>query len=300
MIVSQDLTLQDLLAWQSRARGIIAPTIKSRTLAKQGVHSALSFGRGIEFAECRHYHPGDDIRHIDWRVTARSTKVHTKTYHSEQDCSVWLVTDLSPSMRFATRNAFKSVIAAHLAALHGWLALNQHDRTGGIVFNHYNAVFCPARSRKQGLLPYLNALVDFAIDTHDAECSYTLNDALNELSPYVQTGHAIVIISDFYKLEQVAQTLLNLRQIADISLWCVRDPIECAVPPPGQYPICDDTQAFILDLTGITNRKTYQAMIDEKNAALATLCETCALQPHYASTDEPPWQWTLSTLGDVP
>ena len=97
-------------------------------------------GRGMEFAEARPYQPGDDVRHIDWRVTARTVRTHTKLYREERERPVMLVLDQCRQMFFGSRKRLKSVQAARIAALMGWRALLRGDRVGAILFSeklHY-------------------------------------------------------------------------------------------------------------------------------------------------------------------
>ncbi|HEY6130551.1 MAG TPA: DUF58 domain-containing protein, partial [Halioglobus sp.] len=92
-------------------------------------------GRGIDFEEVRSYQPGDDIRTIDWRVTARTGSAHTKLFREERERPVMVVIDQRGSMFFGSTHCFKSVLAAQLASLLAWSALHGGDRVGGLVFN---------------------------------------------------------------------------------------------------------------------------------------------------------------------
>ncbi|MBE9568426.1 MAG: DUF58 domain-containing protein, partial [Proteobacteria bacterium] len=108
----------------------------SKIHAKQGGAYLSSFkGRGMEFDESRIYQAGDDIRNMDWRVTARTGTAHTKVFREERERPVLLWLDLNASMMFATRNKFKSVIATELASLIAWSAARNNDRIGGLIFS---------------------------------------------------------------------------------------------------------------------------------------------------------------------
>ncbi len=111
----------------------LAPQRRVMT-TQTGPYASPFKGRGIDFAEVRAYLPGDDIRNIDWRVTARTGQPHTKLFREERERPVLLLVDLGASMRFGTRVAFKSVLAARAAALLGWAAVGHGDRVGGVVF----------------------------------------------------------------------------------------------------------------------------------------------------------------------
>ncbi|MCP5115543.1 MAG: DUF58 domain-containing protein, partial [bacterium] len=142
--------LEDLAALELKARGFTF-------LPRQPIHSILSGrhasrlrGRGLNFEEIRRYLPGDDIRNIDWKVTARLRKTHVRVYTEERDRPVILVVDQRLPMFFGTRRYMKSVTAAHLAALAAWRIFHSGDRVGALVFgdNEIREVR-PLRSRRR-------------------------------------------------------------------------------------------------------------------------------------------------------
>jgi Uncharacterized conserved protein (some members contain a von Willebrand factor type A (vWA) domain) len=108
--------------------------IKKATSAISGLHDSRFRGRGMDYLESRAYQAGDDIRNMDWRVTARTGIAHTKLFQEERERPIYLLVDNNPSMRFATRGQFKSVIAAQIAAALGWSAVQQGDRVGVMTF----------------------------------------------------------------------------------------------------------------------------------------------------------------------
>ncbi|NKB46587.1 MAG: DUF58 domain-containing protein, partial [Legionellales bacterium] len=120
-----------------------------------GGHLSSLRGRGMEFDEVRAYQAGDDIRTMDWRVTARTNKPHIKLYHEERERPVLLLVDFRPAMFFGTRVTFKSVIAAKVAALLGWAAIANGDRLGGVVFSGKDHVELRPRTRQHGTSPFL-------------------------------------------------------------------------------------------------------------------------------------------------
>ncbi len=117
-------------------------------------------GRGMDFEEVRAYQPGDDVRLIDWRVTARTGKPFTKIFHEERERPVFIVVDLSATMFFGTKTAFKSVIAAKVAALIAWAAVKNGDRVGGIFYGGENCHELRPKSRNRGVLPFLKLLCE--------------------------------------------------------------------------------------------------------------------------------------------
>ena len=140
---------------------------KNLPLNSNGIKARLSGnylsafkGRGMEFDEARPYQPGDDIRSIDWRVTARTGKTHTKLYREERERPVLLWVDYRRSMFFGTQNYFKSVLAAKTAALLAWSAAQHGDRLGGLIFSeNIHQELRPQRG-KAGTLHFIKKLCE--------------------------------------------------------------------------------------------------------------------------------------------
>lgn len=152
------VSLQELLALRGEARRLdLAP--RGKVLAtRSGGHLSPFRGRGMEFDEARIYQPGDDPRNMDWRVTARAGRPHVKLFREERERPLWLLVDQGPAMRFGTRVAFKSVIAAQAAALLAWAAVDRGDRVGGLIFDEQGRFEQKPAARTHGLLPLLQAL----------------------------------------------------------------------------------------------------------------------------------------------
>jgi uncharacterized protein (DUF58 family) len=189
-------------------------------------------GQGLEFHEVREYRPGDDVRNIDWRVTARTNRPHLKTFTQERERSVLLAVDANAGMRYGTRGTFKSVQAARAAALLGWKAHGGNDRVGAVVYGDVaegTQWFPPSRS-KRALWKALKLLC--APVTEAASKPIALERVLGELERGAPTGALIFIVSDFYDVTETLEKLLaNLRRRCDIVLVAVQDPIDRAIVP---------------------------------------------------------------------
>src|SRR6056300_461999 len=145
-------TLEDLIALRFPAQQLRLARRKKALSALTGPNKSNFRGRGIDFEEVRSYQPGDDIRTIDWRVTARTGSAHTKLFREERERPVLVVVDQRSSMFFGSSHCFKSVLAAQLASLIAWSALDAGDRVGGLVFNgEEHREIRPRRSRKNVL-----------------------------------------------------------------------------------------------------------------------------------------------------
>jgi uncharacterized protein (DUF58 family) len=207
-------------------------------------------GRGIDFAEVRVYQPGDDVRTIDWRVTARTRTPHTKLFQEEKERPVLILVDQSHSMFFGSKVAFKSVIAAEAAALLSWTALDRGDRVGGIVFSESRHREIRPRRNKKAVLRFLNEVNDFnhALNRKAAsdETNY-LADALRNVRRVARHGSNIFIISDFQSMDDDALIHFNhLGRHNDIVGIHISDPLERELPQPNLYTITDgETRARI-------------------------------------------------------
>lgn len=244
-----DLTAHELIQLRSQALvSGLAP--RRRILTHQaGAYLSAFKGRGMDFEETRAYQPGDDVRNIDWRVTARTGQAHTKVFREERERPVFCVVDLGPSMRFATRVAFKSVIAARAAALLAWACVGHGDRVGGILFAGGTHRELRPASRDRGVLLLINELCKLHRQTPEADLvGKDLERATKRLQRLARPGSLLVFLSDFYALsDEVAHALSRLAQHSDVMLGMVSDPLERQAPPPGRYRISDGRREAELD-----------------------------------------------------
>ena len=235
--------------------------------ARSGHHLSKLRGRGMHFSEARNYQAGDEIRHMEWRVTARTGRPHVKVYQEEREQPVVILTDFNPSMYFGTRVAFKSVVAARLAALIAWTAAKQGDRVGGILCSalaHHE--FTP-RSRQAGVLPLLASLSRYTQETQSQServpDARSLSHALLRLRRVAKPGSILVLISDFYTMDaESEQHLSRLCQHNDVLAYHICDPLELAPPKPAQYAITNGQDDDIV-LDEIRNHKLSKKQQDE-------------------------------------
>src|SRR5690554_1851036 len=151
----------DLLRLRFAARDLkLSARRPARSLLTGGERTRMR-GRGIDFEEVRLYQPGDDIRSIDWRVTARTQVPHTKVFREERERPVFMVADQRSPMFFGTRHCFKSVLGAYISAVLAWAALYNSDRVGGLVFGDQAQRDIRPRRSKHAVLELLHQLQDF-------------------------------------------------------------------------------------------------------------------------------------------
>jgi uncharacterized protein (DUF58 family) len=231
--------LAELVALRGAAHGLSLHTHRPVMARLQGAHRSAQRGRGLEFEEVRLYTPGDDARNIDWRVTARRGKPHTKLFREERERPVWLLADLHPGLYFGSRRQFKSALLLRTAALLAWVAVSGGDRLGALIADgkHPPRIF-PPRARQAGVLPVLEALVEAQPRSPGVPEPDSLNAALTALRPLLQPGSLVLVLSDFSDLDDASEAALaGLSMHNDCRLLWLVDPLENAGLPEGRYRV---------------------------------------------------------------
>jgi uncharacterized protein (DUF58 family) len=292
--------LQELISLRFGARDLKLGRQRKAFSQLTGPHQTKFRGRGIEFEEVRAYHPGDDVRSIDWRVTARSGKPHTKLFREERERPVMLLVDQSLSMFFGSKNCFKSVTAAHTAALLAWASLQNNDRVGGLVYNgNEHGEVKPKRSARN-VLQLLHRINDFnqRLNRQLSQAAGGIDQALEELRRITRPGSNIFIISDFQGLgEDGVKQLHLLSKHNDISAVRVYDPLEQDLPANGYYSITNGDQRVALYTGDRKLRRRYQEIFRQKGDALVNLLGPLGIPLIPLSTLDSPLYYFRELLG---
>ena len=282
----------ELVQCRLQARDIRLDSRRPARSAITGGHSSRFRGRGMDYLESRAYQPGDDIRSMDWRVTARTSHAHVKLYQEERERPVVVMIDLGPGMFFATRGAFKSVIAARAAALIGWAAIQNGDRIGAFLFNGGHHELRPLGGQR-GVMRLIRQLVTATdpgaamnqnIDVHGSH----LNEALLRLHRVARPGSLVFILSDFYAINaDTRRHLQRLRQHNDIVACQILDAVELEPPPAGRYAITDGTETGMLDTRSVERRRAYADYFADHHQSLQQLMQQSAVPlRRIATTDD--------------
>jgi uncharacterized protein (DUF58 family) len=284
-------TLAELVALRGSAGG--------RRYARQGRHGvsghALSplRGRGMEYAESREYVAGDDARHIDWRLTARTGRAHTKLFQAERERLTLIVADTAASMYFGTRVRFKSVQAARAGAIAAWAAARDGDRIAALRGSLREAPIAPA-SGARGALRVLDALVRWyaAAPAEDAGIGVALDHAQRLLRP----GSRLVLLADPRSIATLPeQRWPALAQHHEVIVLLLTDPLETA-PPKASLPFSSGGHRVELDLASAAQRQRWlREFAAPAEAAMASL-PSRGIRAQMLSTDAPSDAW-LSLLG---
>jgi uncharacterized protein (DUF58 family) len=279
--------LAELLALRGAAHGMSLHGRKAARLALLGAHSSAQRGRGLEFQEVRPYVAGDDPRNIDWRVTARRGRPHTKLFREERQRPVWLLVDLQPGLFFGTRRQLKSALAVRTAALLAWVASLGDDRVGAVIAESAGQTrILPARARQAGVLPLLGALLQSQPRAPGQPSPLALEEALRALLPLVRPGSQVLAISDFAGLRQEAGSLWTaLAAHADLRLFWITDALEEEGLPNGRFRAGLPGRLRILD--GGRTRERWRQAWREREARIAALSQYNAAPVVRLDTREP-------------
>lgn len=291
--------LQDLIRLQADARALKLPSARPARARQSGLQHSAQRGRGMAFSEVRLYQPGDDIRSIDWRVTARRQAPHTKLYEEERERPVLLLCDLGPSLFFASTGAFKQVRCAQVAAILAWLALSAGDQVGGIVFNGNKlTVQRPAR-RKKSVLRLLDTLASHQrTSVDDPAAANSLDTALAEARRVAHTGSRIFVISDFLSLTPTTTTLLGaLARHNSVSALRIADPLEQTLPESGRFAIAGAEGPVWFDAANRRFQQAWRKKAARHEAALEECFRLSGVGAGEISTREAPAVSLLSVLG---
>lgn len=261
--------IHELIRLRHATKEIPSLTVDKSRNPLAGLLTSNFRGRGIDFSEVRQYEPGDDVRTIDWRVTARTQQPHTKLFQEERERPVLLIVDQSANMFFGSTVRFKSVLAAEIAALLAWLSLAGGDRVGGIVFNQASHRDVRPRRSKHSVLRLLHEIDDFnhqlQRDQVENTHSYLANALLNTRR-VAKHGCTVILISDFLHFNEDAAT--HLRQIAqhnDVVGIRVYDPMESELPAPDLYTITNGESRLQINTASQANRQRYKASFEQRN-----------------------------------
>ena len=257
------IDLDDLIALEYRGREV-------SFLPRQPVHSLLSGrfasrmrGRGLNFEEIRDYRSGDDVRSIDWKVTARLQKPHVRVFNEERDRQALLVVDQRLSMFFGSRLAMKSVTAAEAAAIGAWRVLGVGDRVGAIVFNDRDLVEIKARRSRATVLQILNAVVArnraLGVGRGLASAPSMLNTALEHATRRALHDAAVIVISDFDGADDATRKMIGaMTRHNNVVALLVHDPLQSDLPASASMTVTDGELQIELEVGRASVRKSLE------------------------------------------
>ncbi|MFK8083760.1 MAG: DUF58 domain-containing protein [Granulosicoccus sp.] len=284
-------SLEELLNLRSAAVALQRQVRRKSAAPQSGGSVSRRLGRGLDFAEVREYQAGDDVRMIDWKVTARSGTAHTKLFVEERERPVLLLVDFRANMRFGTRGMYKSMLAARLAGLLGWCAVASHDRVGGFVFSDdWHSEIRP-QSGRRGLMSLFRAINHAQHSVPDASGEQFIK-TLRRLRHGVHGGSTVVLLSDFHGFDNTARkTLGSALNAMDMIAVHLCDPLDTGLPMPGSYPMSssqsDKPGRWVLSVNSRADRVRYAQAFKARQQSLKNLFVQQRHAYHCVSTVEP-------------
>jgi uncharacterized protein (DUF58 family) len=267
------VSLPHLRGLEGAARGLSFLPKQASASVLNGRHASRLRGRGLNFEEMRDYLPGDDIRSIDWKATARTGSPHVRVFTEERDRPALLVVDQSMSMYFGTQLNMKSVTAAEAAAIAAFRVLDVGDRVGGIVFDDDEQVeFVPKRNRRT-VYAFLEAISTMnqglSADRHVTARQGGLNGILRRVARIAHHDHLVMVFSDFDGIdEQTHRHLSGIAQHNDLILMHVHDPIAEGLQPGQRAVIGNSVGQAELDFGSASTRESVDAYSRERIARI--------------------------------
>ncbi len=277
-------SLDELLALRHQV-----PRLRSGLRARSapaGQHLSHLHARGVDYAESRIYQPGDDIRVMDWRVTARTGKPHTKLFLEERERDLLIVVDMSTSMQFGTRRRFKSVQALRAAALAAWMTVAAGDRVGALSFGRSHGWIRP-RGGVRGVLAMLGELL--RLDQGEEADGEPLSQALKRVQRRLHGGSRVLLISDGFSCDQAATAALRrLSAKADVTALGVADVLETRAPAAPGLAVEHGGRKVRLALDRAAARRAFQQALGRGRRQFDALCHDCGVRQRWIDTAAEP------------
>lgn len=287
-----NLSVPELLRYQQLTRLMDLTPKRTPQARLAGSYLTRHKGRGMEFDEARHYQAGDDIRAIDWRVTARTGKTHTKVYREERERPVFILCDLSSSMQFGTRLLTKAVQAAHLTSLISWAAATRGDKVGALLFSTDKHRECKPLSRKRAVLNICHELIALQqqslYERADEQAqSAAFTDVCARARRLARPGSLVYLISDFQHLSDASQQHISqLARHCEVNAVEITDPMEHALPDTAvvQPVNVTDGHAQQTWMLGDKQEQTaYRQWREQQESAIAAAFSRSRVSHHHVS-----------------
>jgi len=250
-----------------------------------GDYRGLFYGPSLDLAEVREYQPGDEVRRIDWNVTARMNRLFVRQYLEEREITAWLLVDLSPSMAFGTRRRLKRELAIEFAGVASYIIARHGDKVGVMTFPGRDVPVVPPRTGRRHALRIVH-LLRRAETTGQGPTD--LAATLRAATGLLRRRHLVFIVSDFIAPPGWEHPLRDLSRRHDVIAVWIRDPAEEALPDVGMVPVRDpETGAHCwIDTSDGRVRAAYEKLVAERRARVTTAFRQARTDPLELSTAE--------------
>ena len=261
---------QALIALKKKVNALKLKKSKLPTLTGSGEQQSPFKTKGLDFQEVRVYQPGDDIRLIDWRITAKHNKPYTKLFTDEKERQVFILLDMRSSLKFATQGEFKSVVGAKTAAILSFLALNNHDKLGYTLLSDDKIECAYSGANNETLISFFDKIEENAAP-FQKESEISLNQALLKSEKMIKKGALVFILSDFFDYnDELKKTITRLSKKSLCSLFHIFDKVEKEFPH-HILPVTNGSAVLFFNGKLKSFQKGYQNIFQNKRNFLLDL-----------------------------
>ncbi len=236
-------------------------------------------GRGMELEEVRAYGFGDDVRDIDWRVTARKDDTYTKVFVEERDREVYALLDFSPYMLFGTKKQLKSVCAAKVASLLGWKSIANKDRFGLLMYDGQNSKFFKAQNNQKNMMAILKSISDKSLSVLDSikneDFKFSdLYESIKYLQYNIKNQATIFIVSDFNNISDMSlKSIVALTKRCRVYCIHIYDIVEDIAPSSDEYMVQYHNEKLVFNTSSAEYKRVYQAYFSTKRKNMEDFCK---------------------------
>ena len=281
---------RELIGLRQAGAALPLNAVKALTRVSGNTLSRLK-GRGMEFDEARPYAPGDDVRNLDWRVTARTGRPHTKLFREERERSILLWVVYRAPMHFATRGSFKSVLAARAAAMLAWSVVQHGDCLGGLIFSEHNHLELRPKRGKKAALDLIHSLSSYfpqqPLTAESSAQQEAISHALARLRRVTRPGSLLFLLSDFRALDEAAEShLVQLAKHNELVLLFLHDRLEQDLPPAGWYRLSNGSRTLSVNTGSPMARQAHVRNFQAHEQRLRQLCRRTGMHLLSCATDE--------------
>ena len=268
----------------NKIRQIQIYTSRAVNASFAGQYESVFKGRGMQFDEVREYTPGDDIRTIDWNVTARTGRPYIKRFVEEREMTVMFAVDLSASGDFGTVNKMKNELAAEFCAALAFAAAKNNDKVGLLIFTDRIELYIPPKKGLRHMLRLIRELLYFKMPKRRTN----IPQALDYLAKVIRKRATVFLVSDFIETDfKKPLSLLNKRH--DVIAVSVRDRAEIALPSVGliEFADAETGQTVLINTTSRKLRNQYSSTSAERFDELKNMLRTINVDCIDINTDKP-------------
>lgn len=252
----------------------------------QGDYRTLFRGFGLDLADLREYQYGDDVRHIDWNVTARLQTPYVREYHEDREVTAWFLLDLSPSVDFGSGEVRKQTVSADFVAVLARILTRHGNKVGALFYGEDVDAMLPARSGRRHVLQLLHRML--ARPAAKRNSPTDLSELLVAGAHMMRRRSLVFLVSDFFSVPGWERPLGQLVQRHEVVAVRLHDPLEASLPDLGMLVVQDAEtgEQIFVDTDDVGFQQRLRAAADERQAALTAGARSAGTDLFTVSTDE--------------